>query len=71
MKQSSTDRQTPARHDLPEDPRDLARLAYLLQYTSPEMLQAECQQITSQVRDRFDRLFQAVSGPGVAVARKV
>lgn len=62
---------TAARHDLPEDPRDLARLAYLLQYTSPEMLQAECQQITSQVRDRFDRLFQAVSGPGVAVARKV
>ena len=48
---------TTARHDLPEDETELAKLAYLLSYTASEPLLADCHKYTSENRCRFDRLF--------------
>jgi glutamate-ammonia-ligase adenylyltransferase len=46
----------PARHELPEDERDLARLARLLGYTGTDKLLYDCQAYTTEVRRRFDRI---------------
>jgi glutamate-ammonia-ligase adenylyltransferase len=46
----------PGRHDLPEDERDLARLARLLKYSGTNELLADCEHYTSEVRKRFDRI---------------
>ncbi len=46
-----------ARDNLPEEPRELAKLAGLLHYDSPEKLLADCQHFTAENRRRFERLF--------------
>ena len=48
---------TTARDNLPEDPRELAKLAGLLRYGSPEGLLADCQRHTAENRRRCERLF--------------
>jgi glutamate-ammonia-ligase adenylyltransferase len=51
---------TTARDNLPDDPRDLAKLAILLRYGSPEGLLADCQHYTVENRRRCERLFAEV-----------
>ena len=48
---------TTARHDLPDDQRELAKLAYLLGYDSGRALQAECLEFTRRNRELFNRYF--------------
>ncbi|MEQ8785216.1 MAG: bifunctional [glutamate--ammonia ligase]-adenylyl-L-tyrosine phosphorylase/[glutamate--ammonia-ligase] adenylyltransferase [Pirellulaceae bacterium] len=48
---------TTARHDLPDDPAELARLAFLLEFDSTEQLLAAAERSTSENRVRFDRIF--------------
>jgi glutamate-ammonia-ligase adenylyltransferase len=50
---------TTARHDMPTDPVELARLAFLLDYDSPEKLLSAAERYTRENRVRFDRLFDA------------
>ncbi len=52
---------TTARDDLPDDPRDLAKLARLLGYASAESLLADCQHATAENRRRCERLFEVVT----------
>jgi [glutamine synthetase] adenylyltransferase / [glutamine synthetase]-adenylyl-L-tyrosine phosphorylase len=52
---------TTARNDLPDDPRELAKLARLLGYTSAESLLADCQNYTAENRRRCERLFDVVA----------
>jgi glutamate-ammonia-ligase adenylyltransferase len=47
------------RHELPENDRELAKLAYLLGYTRPHDLVAEAERISAENRARFNRLFDA------------
>jgi glutamate-ammonia-ligase adenylyltransferase len=47
---------TAARHDLPQDPRELVKLSRLLRYDRPEMLLEHCARYTAEVRRRFERL---------------
>jgi glutamate-ammonia-ligase adenylyltransferase len=47
---------TSARHDLPSDGQQLARLAYLLGHSSPDRLRQQCRDAMSANRDIFDRL---------------
>jgi glutamate-ammonia-ligase adenylyltransferase len=49
------------RHELPDNDRELAKLAYLLDYTRPDDLVAEAQRIFAENRARFDRLFDAAA----------
>jgi glutamate-ammonia-ligase adenylyltransferase len=51
-----------ARDNLPDEPRELAKLAGLLHFATPEKLLADCQHFTSENRHRFDRLFAHVTG---------
>ena len=53
----------PGRHDLPQDERDLAKLARLLKYSGTDELLRDCEHFTSQVRKRFDRI--VAGGPQV------
>lgn len=50
-----------ARDDLPDDHRELAKLAGLLGYTTAEGLLDDCRQTTSENRRRFERLFEVVA----------
>jgi glutamate-ammonia-ligase adenylyltransferase len=50
---------TTARHDLPEDPRELAKLAYLLGAPSRAALAERCQNYVARNRATFDRIFAA------------
>jgi glutamate-ammonia-ligase adenylyltransferase len=50
---------TTARHDLPQDPLELKKLAWLLDYSSGEALAEETAAITRQTRERFHRVFDA------------
>ena len=52
---------TTARDDLPDDPRELAKLAGLLRYASAESLLADCQHYTAENRRRCERLFDVVA----------
>jgi glutamate-ammonia-ligase adenylyltransferase len=52
-----------ARHDLPSDDLELAKLARLLHYPRPEDLLADDDRIRTQVRTTFDRIFQAATQP--------
>ena len=52
---------TTARDDLPEDPRELAKLAGLLGYSSARGLLADCQHATAENRRRCERLFEVVT----------
>jgi glutamate-ammonia-ligase adenylyltransferase len=47
------------RHELPENERDLAKLAYLLGCSDPSKLVAEAQHFFAENRRRFDRIFDA------------
>lgn len=51
---------TTARDTLPEEPRELAKLAGLLGYESGENLLADCHETTTEVRRRCERLFEVV-----------
>ncbi len=50
-----------ARDNLPEEPRELAKLAGLLHYATPQKLLADCQHFTAENRRRFERLFDQVT----------
>jgi glutamate-ammonia-ligase adenylyltransferase len=52
---------TTARDDLPDDPRELAKLAGLLKYQNPEALLADCQRYTLENRRRAERLIGVVT----------
>jgi len=52
---------TTARHDLPADPLELAKLAFLLAAPSGDALVAECQTAMSRNRTIFERIFQVVA----------
>lgn len=53
-----------ARDTLPEDPTELAKLAGLLRYENPERLLADFHRTVSQIRERFDGIFEAEALPG-------
>ncbi|HZZ74222.1 MAG TPA: hypothetical protein VFE24_18445 [Pirellulales bacterium] len=46
-----------ARDDLPDDPRELDKLAFLSGYQDRGLLLAECQSFTAENRRRFERFF--------------
>ena len=50
---------TTARHDLPESPVELAKLAYLLKYEDPSQLKSDCEHWTRNVRQKFAETFAA------------
>jgi glutamate-ammonia-ligase adenylyltransferase len=52
---------TTARDDLPEEPRELAKLAGLLGYSAGEALLADCRKTTADIRRRCERLFEVVA----------
>jgi len=52
---------TTTRNDLPDEPRELARLARLLGYASAEALLADCQRTTAENRRRCERIFGIVT----------
>jgi len=52
---------TTARDDLPEDSRELAKLAGLLGYTSSTGLLDDCRRYTAENRRRAERLFGLVA----------
>jgi glutamate-ammonia-ligase adenylyltransferase len=47
------------RHELPDNDRELAKLAYLLGYSRPQELVAEAQKTFTENRARFNRIFDA------------
>jgi glutamate-ammonia-ligase adenylyltransferase len=47
------------RHELPDQPKELAKLAYLLDYPDPRDLVAQAEQMFAENRQRFNRLFDA------------
>ncbi|MBI1248703.1 bifunctional [glutamate--ammonia ligase]-adenylyl-L-tyrosine phosphorylase/[glutamate--ammonia-ligase] adenylyltransferase [bacterium] len=52
---------TTARHDLPEERLEVAKLAYLLDYADPAALLKQCRQMTRETRRRFDQIFDAAA----------
>lgn len=56
---------TTARHDLPEDPRDLDKLSYLLGTRSGDQLTQRCHELLRRNRETFERL---LPGPPADVA---
>jgi glutamine synthetase adenylyltransferase len=50
-------RDAACRHEFPDDPRELAKLAYLLNYADPNQLEAELKSTWQETRARFNRLF--------------
>lgn len=54
---------TTARHDLPEQRLEVAKLAYLLDYSDPAALLKQCRQITRETRRRFEQIFTAAQQP--------
>jgi [glutamine synthetase] adenylyltransferase / [glutamine synthetase]-adenylyl-L-tyrosine phosphorylase len=49
------------RHELPDNERELAKLAYLLDYSRPQDLVAEAQRTLAENRARFNHLFDAAA----------
>jgi len=49
---------TTARHDLPREEIELAKLAYLLGHSSSEQLLCDCRKYTAENRRRFERLLE-------------
>ena len=47
------------RHELPDNDRELAKLAYLLGYANPQELVAEAEHTFAENRARFNRIFDA------------
>ncbi len=54
---------TTARHDLPENRLEVAKLAYLLDYADPAALLKQCRQLTRETRRRFEQVFEAAAQP--------
>jgi glutamate-ammonia-ligase adenylyltransferase len=52
---------TTARDNLPDEPRELLKLAKLLGYEGTEGLMADCQRYTSENRHRAERIFEVVA----------
>ena len=52
---------TTARHDLPTEPAELKKLAFLLGYGDEEQLVADCAKYATENRIRFDKLFERLS----------
>jgi [glutamine synthetase] adenylyltransferase / [glutamine synthetase]-adenylyl-L-tyrosine phosphorylase len=50
------------RHEFPDEPRELEKLAYLLGYASGEQLAGEMSETWRETRERFDRIFAAAAG---------
>jgi glutamate-ammonia-ligase adenylyltransferase len=50
------------RHEFPDEPRELAKLAFLLGYATTERLAREIQDTRRETRTRFDRIFTAAGG---------
>ena len=53
---------TAARHDLPDDPLELRKLAFLLGEQGPQMLVEQCEQFQRQNRETFLRQFETKKG---------
>ena len=51
---------TPARHELPKDPRMMKNLAFLMHETDPDMIIAQCQQTRQNNRNVFNQVFDRV-----------
>jgi glutamate-ammonia-ligase adenylyltransferase len=51
---------TTARDYLPDDPRELLKLAKLVGYEGTEGLMADCQRFTAENRRRAERIFDVV-----------
>jgi glutamine synthetase adenylyltransferase len=49
------------RHELPDNERELAKLAFLLGYSRPQDLVAEAQRTFAENRKRFNRIFDAAA----------
>jgi glutamate-ammonia-ligase adenylyltransferase len=49
------------RHEFPDEPRELAKLAFLLGYAEPGKLAQEVKAAWQETRGRFDRLFAAAA----------
>lgn len=49
---------TSARHDLPEDPAELKKLAFLLGYDNEQSLVSDCREYMAENRARFEQLFE-------------
>jgi glutamate-ammonia-ligase adenylyltransferase len=47
------------RHELPDNERELAKLAYLLGHSNPQALVAEAERTFAENRNRFNRIFDA------------
>jgi len=52
---------TTARDVLPDDPRELAKLARLLGYAGAGALTADCKRYTSENRRRAEKIFDVVA----------
>jgi glutamate-ammonia-ligase adenylyltransferase len=52
---------TPARHELPEDPDAMRNLAFLMNESDPAMIVAQCQQSRLSNRAVFDQVFEQAS----------
>jgi glutamate-ammonia-ligase adenylyltransferase len=50
---------TTARHELPEDERELAKLAYLLDFADASKLRADCLERMRLTRERFNKIFDS------------
>jgi glutamate-ammonia-ligase adenylyltransferase len=48
---------TTARHDLPDDPGELAKLAYLLDYPDGQLVHTRCREYMAENRVVFNRIF--------------
>jgi glutamate-ammonia-ligase adenylyltransferase len=49
------------RHEVPDEPRELAKLAFLLDYASPERLARDISESRRRTRALFDRIFAAAA----------
>ena len=47
------------RHEFPDEPRELAKLAFLLGYADADKLAREVDETRRETRERFDRIFAA------------
>lgn len=56
---------TTARHDLPDDPSDLARLAYLLDFASTDAMEAQCAETMQQNRALFEQIMDQYASESV------
>jgi glutamine synthetase adenylyltransferase len=50
------------RHEFPDDPRERAKLAYLLGYADPDKLAREVEETRRETRQRFNKIFAAAAG---------